>query len=201
MANDLTTTAGAAAAVFSAQSLTKSMQAVLDLAFDHTAVFTAAQITAIEPVARAVPAVVEADERYIRQSIGSLAAALPSQDQGEFGSKLKLKAYQTMLAGCDERALAYACRRCLDELDWMPTIHQLKERMRRWVSPEEVAISRARAIIRAGRRAPVESNGPVDPEQRARVNAFLRTRGIGTRFADDGSTYQEGSADDQAQAA
>lgn len=202
MANDLTTTTEAAAVAFSAQSLTKSTQAVLDLAFDHTAVFTAAQIAVIEPVAHAVPVVVEADERYIRQSIGSLAAALPSQDQGEFGSKLKSKAYQTMLAGCDERALAYACRRCLDELDWMPTIHQIKERMRDWVSPETVAISRARAILRAGRRAPEEGGSPVDAEQRARVNAFLRTRGLSTRFAADGSTYQEGPAsDEQAQAA
>lgn len=201
MANDLTTTTGTAAAVFSAQSLTKSAQAVLELAYDHTAVFTAAQIAEIEPVSRAVPAVIAADERYIRQSLGSLASALPSQDQGDIGSKLKLKAYQTMLAGCDERALAYACRRCLDELDWMPTIHQLKERMRHWVSPEEVAISRARAIMRAGRREPVESNGPIDPEQRARVNAFLRTRGMGTRFAADGSTYQEEPADEQAQPA
>jgi hypothetical protein len=200
MANDLTTTDHAAAA-FSAPSLTPSTTAVLDRAFDPAATFTAADIALIEPIAGAIATVQAAEERVIRQSIGALAAALPAQDTGEAGSKLKLNTYMAMLAGCDERALAYACRRCLDELDWMPTIHQLKERLRNWTSPEAVAISRARTIMRAGRRAPVHGDDRADlpDDERQRVNAFLRTHGVATRFAADGSTYQEEPA--QAEAA
>ena len=176
---------------FSAQSLTPSTIAVLERAFDPTAEFTAADLALIEPVASAVATVQVAGERTIRQSIGALAAALPAQDMGEAAGKLKLNTYMSLLAGCDERALAHACRRCLDELDWMPTIHQLKERLRNWVSPEAVAISQARSILRAGRRAPVEGDVvTLDHEERRRVNAFLRARGMATQFAADGSTFQ-----------
>jgi hypothetical protein len=192
MANDLTTTDTEAAA-FSALSLTPSTTAVLDRAFEPTATFTAADIALIAPIATAVATVQVADERTIRQSIGALSAALPSQDTGEAGAKLKLNTYMAMLAGCDERALAHACRRCLDELDWMPTIHQLKERLRNWTSPEAVAISRARAILRAGRRvaADTDDRAQLPQSERERVNAFLRTHGIATQFAEDGSTYQD----------
>ena len=192
MLNDLATTDNAAAA-FSALSLTPNTTAVLERAFDPAATFSATDIALIEPVASAVATVQVADERTIRQSIGALSASLPAQDTGEAGAKLKLNTYMAMLAGCDERALAHACRRCLDELDWMPTIHQLKERLRNWTSPEAVAISRARAILRAGRRAPVDGDDRAQlPEaDRERVNAFLRTRGIATQFAQDGTTYQD----------
>lgn len=192
MANDLTTTTDHTPAAFSARSLTPSTTAVLERAFDPEASFTAADLALIEPVASAVASIQVVDERKIRQSIGALAAALPSQDAGEAGSKLRLNTYMSMLAGCDERALSHACRRCLDELDWFPTVHQLKERIQRWVSPEAVAISRARAIIRAGRRAPAGDDiADLADDERAKVNAFLRTRGLTTRFAADGSTYHE----------
>lgn len=168
------------------------MQTVLDLAFEPTATFTAAEIALVEPIANAVATVSIAEERVIRQSLGALSASLPQQDRGDAGSRLQLNTYMSLLAGCDERALAHACRRCLDELDWFPTIHQLKERMRNWVSPEAAAISRAKAIMRAGRRAAVESDvAQLPDDERERVNAFLRSRGLGTRFAADGSTYQE----------
>lgn len=190
MTTDLATLETAPAA-FSAQSLTPSMTAILERAFEPGAAFSAADVALVEPVANSVATVAIADERTIRQSIGALAAALPSQDVGDDGNKLKLRTYMTMLAGCDERALAYACRRCLDELDWMPTIHQLKERIRSWISPEAVAISRARAVVRAGRAADGQLPAEIDPVDVERVNAFLRSRGMATRFAPDGSTYQE----------
>lgn len=168
------------------------MQTVLERAFEPTATFTAAELALIEPVAGAVASIQVAEERTVRQSIGALAAALPAQQRDDAGGKLQLATYLTMLAGGDERALAHACRRCLDELDWMPTIHQLKERMRNWVSPEAAAISRARAILRAGRRAEDDRDiSDLPDDERDRVNAFLRSRGMSTRFAPDGSTYQE----------
>ncbi len=202
MATDLTRMTDRAVAAFSAQSLTPSMQTVLDLAFEPTATFTAADIALIEPIAAAVATVSIAEERVIRQSLGALSASLPQQDRGEAGSRLQLNTYMSLLAGCDERALAHACRRCLDELDWFPTIHQLKERMRNWVSPEAAAISRAKAIMRAGRRASDDGEAaPLPDDERERVNAFLRTHGIGTRFAPDGSTYQEAPISDDDQAA
>ncbi len=128
-------------------------QAVLDRAFDCTATFTAADIALIEPIASAVVEHQPVTERTIRQSIGTLSAAMPAQATNEAAGKLKLGAYQTMLADYDERAVAYACRLCLAELDWFPTVHQIIERARDWVSPEQGAICRARAIIRSGRRA------------------------------------------------
>lgn len=202
MATDLTKTTDRAVAAFSAQSLTPSMQTVLDLAFEPTATFTAADIALIEPIANAVATVRVAEERMIRQSLASLDSSLPQKDKGDAGSRLQLNTYLAMLVGCDERALAHACRRCLDELDWFPTIHQLKERMCNWVSPEAAAISRAKAIMRAGRRASDDGEAaPLPDDERERVNAFLRTHGIGTRFAPDGSTYQEAPVSDDDQAA
>lgn len=175
---------------FSAQSLTPNVMKVLDRAFDPAAVFTAEEVALVAPIAAAVATVSVAEDKVIRQSIGSLSTVLPTKDMGETGERLRLNVYMTMLAGCDERALLHACRRCLDELDWMPTVHQLKDRIRSWVSPEAVAISKARAVLR-GRRAVAETAAePLDAAEVERVNAFLTRRGIGTRFAEDGSTYQ-----------
>ena len=145
-------------------SLTPNVMTVLARAFEPSAVFSAQDIALIEPVARAVAIAKPADERCIRQSLGGLSAALPSQATDEVTGNLKFNTYKTMLAGYDERALAYACRRCLDELDWMPTVHQLKERMAKWVSPEESAIRRARAIMRTGRREVTTEAPPITAE-------------------------------------
>jgi hypothetical protein len=141
------------ATAFSMLVSNPSTRAVLDRAFDCTATFTAADIGLIEPIASAVLARQPATERTIRQSLGTLSAAMPAQAANEAAGKLKLGAYLTMLADYDERAVAYACRRCLGELDWFPTVHQIIERVRDWVSPEQAAVARARAIIRSGRRA------------------------------------------------
>ena len=158
-------------------SLTPSVMTVLARAFEPGAVFSTRDIALIEPVARAVAVPQLADERCVRQSLGGLTAALPSQATDELSGRLKLNTYMTMLAGCDERALAYACRRCLDELDWFPTVHQLKNRMAAWVSPEESAIRRARAIIRTGRRDPGEAP-PITPEQIRAMKPEFRSMGI-----------------------
>ena len=100
-----------------------------------------------------------------------------------------------LLAGCDERALAHACRRCLDELDWMPTIHQIKERMAGWVGEDAAAIVRARAVLRARRVSADddEAGSALDADKVAAVNRYLARHGIQTRFADDGSTYMAGA--------
>ncbi len=192
MGNDVTTTNDRAIEAFSAQSLTPSMMTILDRAFEPTATFSVADIALIAPIASCEASIQVVSERTIRQSLAALSTSLPSKDHGEAGSRLQLNTYMAMLAGCDERALAHACRRCLDELDWFPTIRQIKERMQHWVSPEAVAISRARVILRTGRRTPeADDRADLPLEELDRVNAFLRTRGIATRFAADGTTYQE----------
>lgn len=145
-------------------SLTPNVMTVLARAFESGAVFSAQDIALIEPVAKAIAVPQPADERFVRQSLGGLSAALPSQATDEISGKLKFNTYKTMLAGYDERALSYACRRCLDELDWFPTVHQLKERMSKWVSPEETAIRRARAIMRTGRREVTAEAPPITAE-------------------------------------
>ncbi|RYE90087.1 MAG: hypothetical protein EOO78_32150 [Oxalobacteraceae bacterium] len=155
---------------------------VLARAFEADAVFSEREIALIEPVANAVAVPQPADERCIRQSLGGLSAALPSQSTDAMSGKLKLATYQTMLDGCDERALAYACRRCLDELDWMPTVHQLKERMALWISPEESAIRRARAIMRTGRREVADYAVVITAEQIRAMKPEFRRMGLTAGF-------------------
>lgn len=164
MGNEITTTADPAMAC-SMLASNPNTRAVLDRAFDCTATFTASEIALAEQIAAIVPVERPADDDYVRRSIGSLAGALPAAATSNEGGRLKLKTYQAMLVGSDERALAYACRRCLDELDWMPTVHQIKERMAAWVNPDEAARAKARAILRSGRRA-IEGPGaePVGAE-------------------------------------
>ncbi len=159
------------ATAFSMLVSNPNTQAVLDRAFDCTATFTAAEIAMIQPIASGVVTHQPATERGIRQSIGTLSAALPAQATNEAAGKLKLGAYQTMLAQYDERAVSYACRRCLAELDWFPTVHQIVERIRDWVSPDQAAIARARVILRSGRRARENDGDPaiVSPEDLRRV--------------------------------
>lgn len=181
MANDLITN-GAAATGSLMPSLTPSVMTVLARAFENGAVFSAREIELIEPVARAVAIPKPADERFVRQSLGGLSAALPSQATDEMGGKLKFRTYMTMLDGYDERALAYACRRCLDELDWFPTVHQLKERMSKWVSPEDSAIRRARAIMRTGRREATADAPPITAEQIRAMKPDLRGMGLAAGF-------------------
>ncbi len=147
MAQDITTTSEARTD-FSTQSLTQSEMTVLARGSDPAETFTESELALIRPIANAVAVRRIAEERTIRQSIGSLAAALPSQAADANAGKLKLATYTSMLADCDERALAAACRRCLDDLDWFPTVHQIKERIAVWVSPETKAIRRAQFILR-----------------------------------------------------
>lgn len=155
------------------------MQSVLARATDAATEFTAADIALIEPLARAVAPVTPADRKKVRQSITALAAALPAQATDEVTGRLKLTTYYKMLEGCDEAALAYACRRCLDELDWFPTIHQLKERMARFVSTEQHQINVARYILRNGRRAVVEEPArPLTDAEIRRMGADLRRMGL-----------------------
>jgi hypothetical protein len=181
MANDLISN-DVATTVSSMPSLTPSVMTVLARAFENGAVFSAHDIALIEPVANAVAVPQPADERFVRQSLGGLSAALPSQATDEVSGKLKFNTYMTMFAGYDERALAYACRRCLDELDWMPTVHQLKERMAKWVSPEESAIRRARAIMRTGRREVAGDLPPITADQIRAMKPDLRSMGVTAGF-------------------
>jgi hypothetical protein len=181
MANDLITS-DAVATACSMPSLTPSVMTVLARAFENGAVFSAHDIALIEPVANAVAIAQPADERFVRQSLGGLTAALPSQSTDEMSGKLKFRTYMTMLDGCDERALAYACRRCLDELDWMPTVHQLKERMAKWVSPEDSAIRRARVIMRTGRREQAEDAPQISADQIRAMKPDLRNMGLAAGF-------------------
>lgn len=181
MGNDLITNE-AAATGSSMPSLTPSVMTVLARAFESGAVFSAQDIALIEPVAKAVAIAKPADERFVRQSLGGLSAALPSQATDEVSGKLKFNTYMTMFAGYDESALAYACRRCLDELDWMPTVHQLKERMAKWVSPEESAIRRARAIMRTGRREVAADAPPITADQIRAMKPDLISMGLAAGF-------------------
>ncbi|MBB4837283.1 hypothetical protein HNP52_000334 [Sphingomonas kyeonggiensis] len=128
---------------------------VLDKAYADDAVFTAAEIALIEPVAQAVAPIVPASERTLRQSLGALKAVLPASSKAEIVGVLQFNTYMKELAGCDRDALAAACKRCIDELDWFPTIKQIRERMAQYVSREQHAINLARYILMSGQREPL----------------------------------------------
>lgn len=159
MAQDITT--GEARTAFSTQSLTQSEMTVLARGSDPAATFTEGELALIRPIAGAIAVRQIAEERTIRQSIGSLSASMPSKNADAQAGKLQLATYISMLSDVDERALASACRSCLDDLDWFPTVHQIKQRIAAWVSPETRAIRRAQFILRnaAGRahvKPPIE---------------------------------------------
>ncbi|KTF68668.1 hypothetical protein ACNFJ7_02130 [Sphingomonas sp. HT-1] len=148
-------------------------------ATEDGATFSASDIAVIEPIAKAVAPSKPADERTIRQSIGTLAASMPAQSTSEVAGRLKLNAYVSALGGCDAAALAYACRRCLKELDWFPTVRQIEERLKAYVSPEQHAINVARYILRNGKReAAEETCGPVTDEQVRRMSTEIRRMGL-----------------------
>lgn len=156
------------------------MRTVLARATEEGATFSVGDIALIEPVARAVAPRKPADERTIRQSVGSLAASMPAQATTEIAGRLKLNAYVSVLAGCDEAALAYACRRCMKELDWFPTVHQIEDRLKAYVSPEQHAINVARYILRNGKREVVEEEaGPVSDAAIRRMSPEIRRMGLG----------------------
>jgi len=156
----------------------RNAQPVLDRAFEPGVVFSAADIAVITPLANAVAEPQVADAKFIRQSLGGLAASLPSQATDIIHGNLKLGTYKAMFEGCDPRALAYAVRRCLDELDWMPTVHQIKERMAIWISPEEAAIRRARFILRTGKRDEPEQDIPITAAQIRAMKPEFRSMGL-----------------------
>lgn len=155
--------------------LTPSVVTVLGQAYEPAATFSAAEIALIEPLLRAVAPVVPADARKVRQSIGSLAVSMPSQATDMQAGALKLSTYMSMIGEVDARALEYACRRCLDELDWFPTVRQLKERIAAYVSPEQEAIFRARHIALRGARRMEEEEGPVAPMTPEALAAMARS--------------------------
>jgi hypothetical protein len=128
--------------------LDANIRDVLERAHSPAPALTASERAAIEPLATARVPVRPAREQEIARSLATLSAALPSATSGVDAGRLKLAAYQSMLAGCDLDALHYACRRCLAELDWFPTIRQLLERIRAYVSDEQHAINQARYLLR-----------------------------------------------------
>lgn len=185
MSTEITTAQGATG--FSAQSLTPNVRDVLDRA-GTDAIFSDADIALIAPIAREVASIIPADERTIRQTVGSLSVSLPSQDSGEIGGRLKLNTYQAALAGCDVRALRYAYERCLKELRWFPLVIELLEMVKSYRSPDHLAITQARFIVDQGKRQSAETEDISDGEIAA-GNAAMRKFGIATRSrrAADGS--------------
>lgn len=153
---------------------------VLDRAYVDDAVFTATEIALIVPVAQSVAPVAPASERTLRQSLGALKAVLPASPKAEIVGVLQFNTYMKTLAGCDERALASACKRCIDELDWFPTIKQLKQRIAEYVSPEQHAINLARYILISGEREPLTDADvvPLSDEEIRRLSPEYISIGI-----------------------
>lgn len=182
--------------------LTPNMRTVLARATERDATFSAAEIALIEPLATAVAPTKPAADRDIRQALGALAAALPAQALDEAGGRLKLATYLTMLRGCDADALAYACRRCLAELDWFPTVRQILDRVRTYVSPEQHAINVARYILANGRREPESDVAPMTDDEVRRMSPEMRRLGMACgaltaeQVARATAGMDEGAADD-----
>lgn len=163
------------------QLLTPSALTVLDRARIGER-FSDDEIRAVVPIAQAKPpAIIPADDRFLRQSFACLASSLPSKSTDELTGKLRLATYMTMLRGYPEGAIMAGCRRCLEDLDWFPTVRQLKERLENYTSPEQRMIDRAKFIV----RNPLVLPEPPKVWTQAEVdqsNATFRKLGIATRW-------------------
>lgn len=127
--------------------LTKSAVAVLDRARIGER-FSEEDARQVSEIAKSSVPVIIAEDSDFREMLGGLDSVMPSAATDEVRGGVKWKIYKAMLSGCDKRALAYACRRAIDELQWFPTIKQLKDFMAEFVSEEARLIGRAQFVVR-----------------------------------------------------
>lgn len=137
-----------------AQLLNPKVVEILNRPIDQTLTLDDAQ--ALIPLANAaLPAHIPASDSMIERCLAPLSI-MPSQLTDPIKGSLKLKTYLTMLAGISEGALKSACRKCLDELTFFPSIKEIKDRAAKYVSPEEAKINRARYLLRTAPRIKAE---------------------------------------------
>jgi len=101
----------------------------------------------------ASPPFTPAQPEKITGVILALSAALPKQRTDEMRGETMLAVYQRQLRDMTTEEIEQAARKCLDELDWFPTIHQIKERAvgllgNRLSTTEQDYHNRIRAIAR-----------------------------------------------------
>ena len=92
--------------------------------------FSGEQLSALESVAYGPPvACEEVSEEVMGKSLGALKTALPAQRMGAEAGEVKFSVYFKKLAHYGRPALAYACNRAANELEWFPSIAWLKQAM------------------------------------------------------------------------
>ncbi|ASK88481.1 hypothetical protein [Sphingorhabdus sp. SMR4y] len=151
---------------------------------------TTAERSWLEPLAEmARPAFTPAPPEKITGVILALSAALPKQRTDEMRGETMLAVYQKQLRDLTVEEIEQAARKCLDELDWFPTIRQIKQRATadnggRLPTTEQNYHNRIKAVLR---RKPVSlhssSDGQeIDPKT-ADILAGLKAKANTTRGA------------------
>lgn len=137
--------------VFSMQSLTRSAE--IALAKGPEDQFSRADLEAVRPIARSRPEKeIEADDKFIRQILATLASATRSRELDLFGGTLKLAAYRNALRGASVERLTYAYQALRDRSEFFPSIPEWKAALREYKTPEQKAVEKARWILECGKR-------------------------------------------------
>lgn len=160
---------------------------------------TEAQRRAVAHIASAVVEPVMTDQQHLDQALAALAASMPSKTKDLNHGKLQLNTYVAMLRGFSRDAINFACRRCLEDLDWFPTVKQIKDRADQFVSPEQRMVQQAKALL--GRVPPRTGEHTLNPFTQAELDKFeigdrIAMRDLGLRlgylYRDDAGKLQEG---------
>lgn len=158
------------AMVFSMQQLDNSKLAALEaMGPDHCP--TIQEREWLEPLAAmSAPAFTPAPPEKLVGTILALSAALPKQATDELRGETMLAVYKRMLSDLTTVELEKAARKCLEELDWFPTIKQIRERSRgylnmRWATQEQTLHRQIRNLLqRKPKPENPEDSANVDPD-------------------------------------
>lgn len=166
------------------------MEELTELRWNHCP--TATQRKWMTPLANmATPPLKPVSREKLTKVILLLSAALPKKSTDEMRGKTMLAVYQSQLADLTDEELEQAANKCLGELDWFPTIHQIKDRARspygkRIESKERMYLAKIRAILR--NKSPEPLAGPISAEEAHRLEietdailAELRVKSKGER--------------------
>lgn len=152
----------------------------------------------VAQIARALPVKIAIEDEDFREMLGGLDTVLPSSATDEIRGGMKWKIYKALLRDfelSDKRALAYACRRAIDELQWFPTIKQLKDFMVEYVSEESRIIGRAQFVVREAAHQAVQAEPRPMTDDDLAAMARTEIGRIGLRSGLDSDTITRGQFD------
>ena len=175
--------------VLSTQSLPASAVAILARPIDDD--FTLEEIQTMRAIASASPARPRAaSDSYIQKSLATLASIKPMAKRAGISGELMRKAYITALQGFPEGAVDHTCRHFQNQKGFFPEIAELIPILTSWRSPEQIAIDKAKSILRKGPGRP-RNDAPLSHDEIARMSPDMIALGIkiGSLVERDGVIY------------